>query len=125
MPDPGAQFGGPLSGKRVDFPNALQHDLTIRPDECGGPIVNLDGQVVGVNVARGGRVKSYAITNKDLIEVIGSLKRSNIDTDEISSLRNELKSINEEIEEIEIKLLEFKKLKEEKQDELERVKKNN
>jgi hypothetical protein len=36
-----------------------------------------------------------------------------------------LKSINEEIEEIEIKLLEFKKLKEEKQDELERVKKNN
>ena len=109
----------------MDFPNALQHDLTIRPDECGGPIVNLDGQVVGVNVARGGRVKSYAITNKDLIEVIGSLKRSNIDTDEISSLRNELKSINEEIEEIEIKLLEFKKLKEEKQDELERVKKNN
>ena len=66
MPDPGAQFGGPLSSKRVDFPNALQHDLTIRPDECGGPIVNLDGQVVGVNVARGGRVKSYAITNKDL-----------------------------------------------------------
>ena len=125
MPDPGAQFGGPLSSKRVDFPNALQHDLTIRPDECGGPIVNLDGEVVGVNVARGGRVKSYAITNKDLIEVIDSLKKSNNDTDEISSLRSELQSINEEIEEIENKLLEFKKLKEEKQDELERVKKNN
>ena len=121
LPDPGAQFGGPLSDNRVDFPNALQHDLTIRPDECGGPIVNLDGKVVGINIARGGRVKSYAITSKDLKQVIASLTSSNNETNEISSLQKELELINNEISDIENKLLEIQKRKKAKQNELKRA----
>ena len=117
MPDPGAQFGGPLSNKRVDFPNALQHDLTIRPDECGGPIVNLDGKVVGVNIARGGRVKSYAIPSLDLIKVINSLKSKS--SGNASSLKSEIEDLNKKINLIEKQLLELQDLKKIKQRELE------
>ena len=31
------------------------------PADCGGPLVNLDGKVVGMNIARAGRTESYAI----------------------------------------------------------------
>ena len=118
LPDPGAQFGGPLSKKRVDFPNALQHDLTIKPDECGGPIVNLDGKVVGVNIARSGRVKSYAIPSVDLIKVINSLKSS--ESSNASSLKMEIEELNEKINSIEVQLLDLQNLKKIKQRELEK-----
>jgi len=68
------RMGGPLSESRGNFPNALQHDLTLLPEECGGPLVDLDGKVVGVNLARGGRVKSYAIPAADLIRLLGDLE---------------------------------------------------
>ncbi|MEX2027294.1 MAG: S1C family serine protease, partial [Pirellulaceae bacterium] len=40
---------------------AIQHDTVLKPSECGGPIVDLSGKVVGINIARGGRVESYAL----------------------------------------------------------------
>ena len=33
----------------------IQHDTVLRPVNCGGPVVDLDGRVVGVNIAHGGR----------------------------------------------------------------------
>ena len=53
--------GIPLSKKKTGFPRVLQHDLFVRPHQCGGPIVDLEGQVVGINIARYDRVTSYAI----------------------------------------------------------------
>lgn len=54
-------LGGKLSTRRAGFPVALQHDTVLAPDQCGGPIVDLDGNVVGINIARAGRVNSYAV----------------------------------------------------------------
>ncbi|MBP90046.1 MAG: hypothetical protein CMJ64_25620 [Planctomycetaceae bacterium] len=54
-------LGGPLSARRVGFPYVLQHDTVLRPEDCGGPLVDLDGRVVGINIARVSRVASYAI----------------------------------------------------------------
>jgi serine protease Do len=54
-------LGGPLSARRSGFPVVLQHDTVLRPRECGGPLVDLDGGVVGINIARASRVASYAI----------------------------------------------------------------
>ncbi|MBA71696.1 MAG: hypothetical protein CMO73_03385 [Verrucomicrobiales bacterium] len=97
-PDPSAQFGGPLSENRKDFPNALQHDLTLRPNECGGPLIDLDGKLVGVNIARGGRVKSYAIPTSDLREVIAKLNDQRNETADLGHLEKALVSIDEEID---------------------------
>lgn len=54
-------LGGQLSERRAGFASAIQHDSMLRPSECGGPIVDLDGKVVGLNIARAGRVESYAL----------------------------------------------------------------
>jgi S1-C subfamily serine protease len=43
------------------FEEVLQHDTVLNPDQCGGPLLNSDGQVIGVNIARAGRVVSYAL----------------------------------------------------------------
>jgi serine protease Do len=54
-------LGGPLSKRRVGFPYVLEHDTVLRPKDCGGPLVDLAGNAVGVNIARVSRVSSYAL----------------------------------------------------------------
>ncbi len=54
-------MGGPLSKRSADFPTVIQHDTVLRPSECGGPVVDLSGKVVGINIARSGRTESFAV----------------------------------------------------------------
>ncbi|GEM_PF-522164 len=54
-------MSGEISERRDDFPMAFQHDSFLTPENCGGPIVDLDGRVLGMNISRSGRVKSYAL----------------------------------------------------------------
>ncbi|MCA9216390.1 MAG: PDZ domain-containing protein [Planctomycetales bacterium] len=61
LPEANRAMGIPTSKKRTGFPRVLQHDLFVYPHQCGGPIVDLDGRVVGINIARYDRVTSYAI----------------------------------------------------------------
>jgi serine protease Do len=55
------RLGGPLSKVRQGFPVILQHDTVLKPADCGGPLVDLDGNVIGINIARAGRTETYAI----------------------------------------------------------------
>ncbi len=78
--DPGADrseyqnnLGGALSYRRNGFPVALQHDTPLKPNECGGPLVDLDGRVIGINIARGGRVDSYAVPSEALLTLLPDL----------------------------------------------------
>ena len=50
-----------LSRKRDGFPSVLQTDMTIAPQECGLPVVDSDGRLIGVVLARAGRVKTFVI----------------------------------------------------------------
>jgi serine protease Do len=68
-------LGGKLSTRRAGFPSALQHDTVLRPDQCGGPIVDLDGKTVGINIARAGRVNSYAIPADELKKIVNRLAK--------------------------------------------------
>ena len=68
------QMGSELSETRTGFPLALQHDCPIEPDACGGPIVNLDGDVIGINIARAGRIKSYALPNEVILKLLSETK---------------------------------------------------
>lgn len=54
-------LGGQLSQRRAGFPLALQHDTVLTPSQCGGPIVDLEGRAIGLNIARSSRVGSYAL----------------------------------------------------------------
>ncbi len=67
--DPGQQFektefldgrAGDLSQRRSDF-QALQHDIEITPAACGGPLLDIDGHIVGINIARRARESTLAL----------------------------------------------------------------
>mgnify|MGYP006289970033 CR=1 FL=1 len=62
--------------------SVIEHDATINPGNSGGPLVNADGQVVGVNYASSTlTTQSYAIGRDAAVPVIDSLSRErNVDT---------------------------------------------
>lgn len=66
---------GPLSGVRSGFPSAVLHDSVLRPEECGGPLLDSAGRAVGLNLARAGRTASYAVPSRELEAVVAELLR--------------------------------------------------
>lgn len=59
--DSDIRVNGPRNARLSGFDNVIQHDTVLDPDECGGPVLDTSGRVVGINIARAGRVVSYAI----------------------------------------------------------------
>ena len=56
-----AKVNGPRSERLSGFERVIQHDTVLDPDECGGPVLDSSGRAVGLNIARAGRVVSYAL----------------------------------------------------------------
>jgi len=71
-------LGGNLSERRTGFPMAIQHDTLLMPRECGGPVVDLNGKVVGLNIARAGRVESYALPAATVRDTVDRLLRTEL-----------------------------------------------
>jgi serine protease Do len=69
------EMSGPLSKIMGGFPEALQHDIPIQPSQCGGPLLNLAGKCIGINVSRAGRVKTYAIPVSDIREILAEIAK--------------------------------------------------
>lgn len=67
------QMGSRLSARRSGFPTVLQHDAVLRPRDCGGPLVDLEGRVVGLSIARAGRTETYAIPARALLNELYNL----------------------------------------------------
>jgi serine protease Do len=55
------RMGSELSNRRSGYSVILQHDSVLRPTDCGGPLVDLKGRIVGINISRAGRVETWAI----------------------------------------------------------------
>ena len=70
---------GAIPSKRADdFPSVFQHDAPFFPEQCGGPVVNLDGKVIGVNIARNGRAASYAIPIENVQQLFRQFLRESV-----------------------------------------------
>ena len=82
---PQDKLGGPLSKRRSGFPTVLQHDTVLDPDECGGALVDLNGKAVGINIARAGRVSTYALPSSLVVPLIETMKQAAEKNDENSS----------------------------------------
>jgi serine protease Do len=67
-------MGSELSTRRTGYPTILQHDSVVKPVDCGGPIVDLDGHVIGINICRAGRTESWAVPSEVLLKVLPELK---------------------------------------------------
>ena len=60
------QMSGDFSERRSDFPRVIQHDILANSNTMGGPVLNMKGQVVGMNIARANRCETYAIPVEEL-----------------------------------------------------------
>ena len=63
-------MGTEISDMRTGFQKALQTDLPITPEECGGPVVDLDGNVVGITIARAGRINTYVLLANEVRQLL-------------------------------------------------------
>ena len=71
------EMSGPLSDRLSGFPLALQHDIPLDPSVCGGPLLDLQGRCVGINVSRAGRVKTFAVPTTDIRKLLSSVDELN------------------------------------------------
>jgi serine protease Do len=60
----------PVSLRRHGFPAVFAHDGRLAPSQCGGPVVNLCGEVIGLNIARADDTRTLAIPAGVLKEVV-------------------------------------------------------
>jgi serine protease Do len=68
--------GGKLSKRRTNFPMAIQTDTATWADQCGGPLINLQGQTVGIVIARYDRVCTFALPATLVEATVAKLKAS-------------------------------------------------
>jgi len=67
--------GGPFSTeRRFGYGRVLPHDMPIHPADVGGPIVDTNGEVVGINVSRALRISTYAILPEDVKRLVARLR---------------------------------------------------
>ena len=62
--------GGSISKRNSAFPKVFTHDGIIQAKQCGGPVLNLHGEVIGLNIARVDRTTTYAIPSDIVKELI-------------------------------------------------------
>jgi len=70
----GAQEGndrmsGSFSKRRSGFPRVIQHSIIANNASMGGPVLDLTGQCVGMNIARANRAETFAIPAEQLKEL--------------------------------------------------------
>lgn len=66
-------YFAPSSIRNAGFSEVFVHDLGLRPEDCGGPVVNLQGEIVGLNIAQADRVRTLAIPCDRLRELVNKL----------------------------------------------------
>ncbi|MGK0189183.1 MAG: S1-C subfamily serine protease [Verrucomicrobiales bacterium] len=72
--DQTSKLGASVNRQRGGYPSALQHDLPLSSNQMGGPLVDLDGRIVGLNIARAGRVSTYALPASEVNEILATLQ---------------------------------------------------
>ena len=62
------------SGRRDGFSRVILHDANLQPEKCGGPVFDLSGNFIGMNIARNSRVRSYALPTAIVKEFVDEQK---------------------------------------------------
>jgi len=66
-------MSGDFSKRRSGFPRVIQHDILGNSSSVGGPLLDLDGKCIGMNIARANRAESFAIPAQELQELAAKL----------------------------------------------------
>lgn len=63
-----------VNRRRNGFPNCFQHDAPLSPEDCGGLLVDLDGDIIGINIARASRSATLALPVDVVRDVVRELQ---------------------------------------------------
>lgn len=58
------------SGRRDGFGAVFPHDADLSPSDCGGPLFDVEGRFLGVNIARNSRARSFTLPASVLQELL-------------------------------------------------------
>jgi S1-C subfamily serine protease len=64
--------GGEISRIRDSFTQVLQSDMRPSPDQIGGPVVDLEGRVIGITVARADRTRSFIMPSAAVVKMLAN-----------------------------------------------------
>ncbi|MEM9081707.1 MAG: PDZ domain-containing protein [Verrucomicrobiota bacterium] len=67
-------MSGEFSKRRTNFPRVLQHDTPLAQRTVGGPLLDLKGRCVGMNIAFASREASYAIPAAEMRKLLEELR---------------------------------------------------
>ena len=66
------RMSGTRSVVRSDFGNVLQSDMELEASDSGLPVVDLEGRIVGLVIARQGRISTLILPGDDLAKILES-----------------------------------------------------
>jgi serine protease Do len=72
-PDKMNSMGSTLSKRRTDFSSVMQTDLPLQATQCGGPVTDLDGNVIGLVIARSGRVETMVLPSETIRQLLAGV----------------------------------------------------
>jgi len=61
---------------RSNFPSVIQSDMPMNPYDAGAPVADLDGNIVGIAIARGSRIKTFIIPTKTIKKILTTKPQS-------------------------------------------------
>lgn len=74
MPDAGSlENATPVSERRSGFPAVFDTDLPVAPDRCGGPVLDRQGHLLGIVIARAARTTTYVLPATILADLLNRL----------------------------------------------------
>ena len=64
------KMSGTVSVRRTGFERIIQHEISLGKSDMGGPLFDLEGKLVGINIAKANRVEFFAIPVEDIQQVL-------------------------------------------------------
>ena len=93
--DQTALMGSNLSKNATGYPNAVQSDLALQAQDAGGPVIDVSGAIVGLNIARAERVSTYMIPGRIVNALLRDVQSGKFAlSKDADTLNSELREIN-------------------------------
>lgn len=64
------KMSGKVSVRRTGFKRVVQHEILLGPSDMGGPLFDLEGKLIGINIAKANRVEFFAIPAEEIQKIL-------------------------------------------------------
>ena len=99
------EMSGNVSTRVDDFQHIIQHDIALTPEEIPSPLFNIEGQLIGLNIAKVNRSEFFALPSRQVNAAMTRLlknevprhqlrpKSQTVSLDEFKQIQKQLKTL--------------------------------